>query len=199
MRKNHSLLLALLQVSFVSILLLAIGELTGPFVVNVLRLPIQDLPLIFAPAGIGLVLGGLLMPLLTRRLGKSRTIALGSLSTAVGLLLIPLGRFIWSRFTLPVSGLLLLVSAIMFIIGITLDMMNIPAQTLMQEQAPEEERGRVFSFQAMLYNAGSIPVLLFAGVIADTLGIETVMYLLAVAILGFSWWTACYSHHSFVS
>ncbi len=139
------------------------------------------------------------MPSLTRRLGKSRTIALGSLSTAVGLLLIPLGRFIWSRFTLPVSGLLLLVSAITFIIGITLDMMNIPAQTLMQEQAPEEERGRVFSFQAMLYNAGSIPVLLFAGVIADTLGIETVMYLLAAAILGFSWWTACYRHHSFVS
>ena len=199
MRKNHSLLLALLQVSFVSILLLAIGELTEPFVVNVLRLPIQDLPLIFAPAGIGLVLGGLLMPSLTRRLGKSRTIALGSLSTAVGLLLIPLGRFIWSRFTLPVSGLLLLVSAITFIIGITLDMMNIPAQTLMQEQAPEEERGRVFSFQAMLYNAGSIPVLLFAGVIADTLGIETVMYLLAAAILGFSWWTAWYCHRSFVS
>ncbi len=92
-----------------------------------------------------------------------------------------------------------MVSAITFIIGITLDMMNIPAQTLMQEQAPEEERGRVFSFQAMLYNAGSIPVLLFAGVIADTLGIETVMYLLAAAILGFSWWTACYRHHSFVS
>jgi MFS family permease len=94
---------------------------------------------------------------------------------------------------------LLLVSAITFVIGITLGMMNIPAQTLMQEQAPEEEWGRVFSFQAMLYNAGSIPVLLFAGVIADTLGIETVMYLLAAAILGFSWWMARYSHHSFVS
>ena len=199
MRKNHSLLLALLQVSFVSILLLAIGELTGPFVVNVLHLPVQDLPLIFAPAGIGLVLGGLLMPSLTRRLGKNRTIALGSLSTAVGLLLIPLGRFIWSRFALPVSGFLLLVSAITFVIGVTLAMVNIPAQTLMQEQAPEEERGRVFSFQAMLYNAGSIPVLLFAGVIADTLGIETVMYVLAAAILGFSWWTAWYSHRSFVS
>jgi Na+/melibiose symporter-like transporter len=199
MRKNHSLLLALLQVSFVSILLLAIGELTGPFVVNVLHLPVQDLPLIFAPAGIGLVLGGLLMPSLTRRLGKNRTIALGSLSTAVGLLLIPLGRFIWSRFALPVSGFLLLVSAITFVIGVTLDMVNIPAQTLMQEQAPEEERGRVFSFQAMLYNAGSIPVLLFAGVIADTLGIEMVMYMLAAAILGFSWWTAWYSHRSFVS
>ncbi len=57
----------------------------------------------------------------------------------------------------------------------------------------------MFSFQTMSYNAGSIPVLLFAGVIADTLGIEIVMYLLAAAILGFSWWTAWYSHRSFVS
>jgi MFS family permease len=197
--KNHALLLALLRVSFVSILLLTIGELAGPFVVNVLHLPVRDIPLIFAPTGIGLVLGGLLMPSLTRRLGKSRTIALGSLSTAAGLQLIPLGRFIWSWFALPVSGFLLFVSAITFAIGVALNMVNIPAQTVMQEQAPEEERGRVFSFQSMLYNAGSIPVLLFAGVIADTLGIETVLYVLAASILGFRWWVAWYSHRSFVS
>ena len=78
-------------------------------------------------------------------------------------------------------------------------MVNIPAQTVMQEQAPEQERGRVFSFQSMFYNAGSIPVLLFAGVIGDTLGVETVMYLLAAAMLGFSWWAAGYSHRSFAS
>jgi len=45
----------------------------------------------------------------------------------------------------------------------------------------------------MLYNAGSIPVLLFVGVIGDTLGIETVMYLLAAIILAFTWWTARYT------
>ena len=54
----------------------------------------------------------------------------------------------------------------------------------------EEVRGRVFSFQNMLYNAGSIPVILFAGVIADTLGIERVMYLMAASILGFQWWAS---------
>src|SRR5260221_1796918 len=77
-RQDHQLLLALLRVSFVSILLLVIGELAGPFVVTVLHLSVQYMPLILAPAGLGLVLGGLLMPALTQRLGKSRTIALGS-------------------------------------------------------------------------------------------------------------------------
>ena len=51
----------------------------------------------------------------------------------------------------------------------------------------------MFSFQSMLYNAGSIPVLLFAGVIADTVGIETVMYLLAAAVLGFRLWASRYA------
>lgn len=198
-RKDRQLLLSLLRVSYVSILLLVIGELAGPFVVNVLHLPVQAMPLILAPAGIGLVLGGLIMPYLTGKLGKSRTIALGSLGTAGGLILLPLGRYLWSQLALPALGLLLFVGVITFVLGVVLEMVNIPAQTVMQEQAPVEERGRVFSFQSMFYNAGSIPVLLFAGVIGDTLGVETVMYVLAAAMLGFSWWAARYSHRSLVS
>ena len=95
---------------------------------------------------------------------------------------------------MPTLGILLFVGAITFVLGIVLEMVNIPAQTVMLEQAPVEERGRVFSFQSAFYNAGSIPVLLFAGVIGDTLGIETVMYILAAAMLVFSWWAARYSH-----
>jgi len=57
----------------------------------------------------------------------------------------------------------------------------------------------MFSFQSMQFKAGALPVLLFAGVIGDTLGIETVMYLLAAAILAFSWWAARYSHRLVVS
>ncbi|HLL78598.1 MAG TPA: MFS transporter [Ktedonobacteraceae bacterium] len=198
-RLDRPLLLALLRVSFVGVLLLGIGELAGPFVVNVLHLPVQDMPLILAPAGLGLVLGGLLMPSLMRRLGNNRTIAFGSVCSAAGLILIPLGRFLWSLLALPGVGILVYVGAVTFFLGIALEMVNIPAQTMMQERALEEERGRVFSFQSMLFNAGSIPVLLFLGVVADALGVETVMYVLAVAILGFSWWAARYSHRSVVS
>lgn len=196
-RADHTLLLALLRVSFVSVLLLVIGELAGPFVVNALHLSVGAMPIILAPAGLGLVLGGLLTPALTRRLGQNHTITLGNLCTAAGLILIPLGHFFWARLALP--GILVYVGTITFILGVALEMVNIPAQTMMQEQAPEEERGRVFSFQSMLFNAGSIPVLLFAGVIADILGVESVMYALAAAILAFSWWAVRYSRRPVVS
>lgn len=191
--KDKQLLLALFQVSAVSIVLLAIGELAGPFVVNVLRLSVQFLPLIFAPAGIGLVLGGLFMPNLTRWLGINRTIAIGSIVTAAGLVLIPVGRFILTRLALPPVGILIFVGGVTFFIGVALDMVNIPAQTKMQQHAPEEERGRIFSFQSMLYNAGSIPVLLFLGVIADMLGVETVLFLLAAGVLLFRAWEYWFS------
>jgi MFS family permease len=194
--RDKQLLLALFQVSAVSIVLLVIGELAGPFVINVLRLSVQFLPLIFAPAGIGLVLGGLFMPNLTRWLGINRTIAVGSIATAAGLILIPVGRFVLERLTLPAVGILIFVGGVTFFIGVALDMVNIPAQTKMQQHAPEEERGRIFSFQSMLYNAGSIPVLLFLGVIADMLGVETVLFLLAVGVLLFRAWAFWYSRHS---
>ena len=197
--KDKQLLLALMQVSAVSIVLLVIGELAGPFVVNVLGLPVQLLPLIFAPAGVGLVLGGLLMPTITRWLGINRVIVMGSISTAVGLLLIPVGRFVLGQLGLPAIGILIFVGVVTFFIGGALDMVNIPAQTRMQELAPEEERGRIFSFQSMLYNAGSIPVLLFLGAIADALGVETVLYLLAAGVLLFRAWAAWYNRRSMIA
>ena len=195
-RENKPLWLALLQVSGVSIVLLVIGELAGPFVVNVLRLPVQLLPLIFAPAGVGLVLGGALMPILTRWLGINRTIAVGSIGAAIGLILIPVGRFVLEHLGLPAFGVLVFVAIVTFFIGAGLDMVNIPAQTEMQDRAPAEERGRIFSFQSMLYNAGSIPVLLFLGAIADTLGVETVLFLLAAGILLFRLWAFWYARRA---
>jgi MFS-type transporter involved in bile tolerance (Atg22 family) len=157
---------------------------------------VQLLPLIFAPAGIGLVLGGALMPILTRWLGINRTIAIGSIGAAVGLILIPVGRFVLEHLGLPAFGVLVFVAIITFFIGAALDMVNIPAQAEMQDRAPAEERGRIFSFQSMLYNAGSIPVLLFLGAIADLLGVETVLFLLAGGILLFRLWAFWYARRA---
>jgi Na+/melibiose symporter-like transporter len=192
-RRDKQLFLALLQVSFVSILLLVIGEQAGVFVQRILHLPVDDLTILFAPAGFGLVLGGLAMPLLARYLRKARIIAVGSFCTAAGLILLPASQLVTHQVSVLQSWSFFIVGVLAFVLGVALSMVNIPAQTVMQERAPEEERARVLSFQFMLYNAGSIPVLLFAGVISDTLGIDTVMYGLGAAILIFQWWSFRYS------
>jgi MFS family permease len=188
--KNQRLMFALLRFTYIAIVLLVIGEIAGPFVVNVLHRPIQELPFIMAPAGVGLILGGLIMPYITHRLGKARTITTGSFLSALGLALIPFSHFILSLLSVATEHIIYVIGGITFFAGIALEMVNIPSQTVMQEEAPEEERARVFAFQSLFYNAGSIPVLLFVGVIADILGIETVMYLLAGSLLGFNLWAA---------
>ena len=191
-RQDKGLFLALMQVSFISILLLVIGELAGVFVQRVLGLPSDDLTILFAPAGVGLILGGLVMPLLTRYVKKARLIALGCIATAASLILLPGSQLLINQVSFLHSWSLLVVGILAFILGLALDMVNIPAQTAMQERAPEKERGRVLSFQFMLNNAGSIPVLLFAGVISDTLGIAAVLYGLGVAVLLFQLWATRY-------
>ncbi len=191
-RQDHILFLALMRASLVSILLLVIGELAGPFVQNVLHLPANDLSLIFAPAGVALVLGGIAMPHLTGFIGKDRTITIGTIATAIGLVLLPLGEFISARLVSHLTSIIY-VAAISFVVGLSLDLINIPAQTYLQERTPENERGRVFAFESMLYNSGSIPVILFAGLVADTVGIQMVMYIIAVALLAFQWWATRYA------
>lgn len=193
-RKDRSLYLALLQVSFVSVLLLVIGQLAPVYVKKILGLSANDLTILFAPAGFGLVLGGLFMPMLATYMRKPLMIALGSIVTAVGLILLPLSQVITQHVSFLQGWKLVIVGSVAFLLGVALDMINIPAQTVMQERAPEEERGRVLSFQFMLYNAGSIPVLLFAGVITDTLGSATVIYGLGAAILLFQWWASRFQH-----
>lgn len=191
-RKDRNLYLALLQVSFVSVLLLVIGQLAPVFVQHILGLSPDDLTILFAPAGFGLVLGGLVMPLLARYMSKTRLIAIGSVVTAFGLILLPASQIVTRQVHFLQPWSLFIVGTLAFILGLSLDMVNIPAQTVMQERAPEEERGRILSFQFMLYNAGSIPVLLFAGLIGQTLGIGIIMYIIGGVILLFQWWAARY-------
>jgi MFS family permease len=190
--RDRNLFLALFQVTFVGVILLVIGELAGPFVQNVLHLPVQDLPVVFAPAGVGLILAALFMPRLTRRFGKRRVMRAGSIITGVGFFLLPSGQIVFSLIPVLNRWELVYIAGMTFIMGAALDMLNIPAQTILQEHTSEDVRGRVFSFQSMLYNAGSIPVILFIGAIADTFGIDRVMYLIGLAILLFEWWATRY-------
>jgi predicted permease len=69
---------------------------------------------------------------------------------------------------------------------------NIPSTTIMQERAPEEGRARVLSLQAMFYNAGSIPILLFAGALANFIGFSRLIILIAAVMLLFSCWGIWY-------
>lgn len=201
-RRNQRLYLAVIQLSFAGILLLVIGELASPLVTKLLLFAPNDMAFVFAPAGIGLILGSILMPRITRYVGKSRAILIGCVSVAACTLLLPLVTLLAHRLlpqgwnTNPLSNplLLLTVALIMFLAGIAIDFINIPAQTAVQEQTPDWIKGRVLALQLTLYNAGSIPVILFIGAIADLFGMNNVLCLMTTSAIAFGLWSFAYEH-----
>jgi len=195
-RHNRQLFLAVIQLSFAGVLLLLIGELATPLVTNLFNLPASSVAFVFAPAGVGLVAGSLVMPRILQRVRKELAIFIGSLVLAVTIVLLPLsyllGHYIEKQ---GLSSKLIYLGAVplfMFIAGVALDFINIPAQTAIQEYTPEWIKGRVLAFQLMLYNAFSIPILLFIGGLADAFGLDKVIYLVSVSIVCFGLWGRFY-------
>ncbi len=180
---NRHLLIAVFQLSFAGILLLVIGQLSPIFVQQLLNRPPTNSALVFVPAGIGLVLGSVVMPRVVKRLGKARSISAGIIGLSITSVLLVVCQQVaqqidpahWYNDWLFLGAIM----ALIFALGCELALMNLPALTLIQEETPDAMKGRVLSLQLLLYNAASIPVILFMGGIADIYNIATVMWVLA--------------------
>jgi Na+/melibiose symporter-like transporter len=195
-RHNSQLFLAVIQLSFAGVLLLVIGELATPLVTRLFNLPASLMAIVFAPAGIGLVIGSLLMPRILRWISKEQAIFIGSMVLACTIALLPLSTLLahfMEKHGITSKPIYFgAVPLLMFIAGIAIDFINIPAQTAIQESTPEWIKGRVLALQLMLYNACSIPILLFIGGLADAFGIDKVIYLVSAVILAFGFWGRFY-------
>jgi MFS family permease len=195
-RSNKPLFQAVVQLSFAGVLLLVISLSAPPIVAQLLDLPANALALVFAPAGIGLILGSLITPQITHKLGNLRTILIGTLTMAIATLLIP-STVLLVRLLQPQSWnanplLTITIGFFMFIAGFAFDLVNIPSNTAMQELSPDWIKGRVLALQIVLYSACSIPIILFVGMLSDLIGIDRVLYVMAACELAFGIWNIYY-------
>ena len=186
-RSDPVLLEAVLVTCFGSLMLLTVAGLATFFVTELLQLPTSATALIFTPAGIGLVVGSLLVPTMVTRFGQSWTGILGMFCMAAAFVMLPTtqqlarlaGPARWSRDL----WFLAIVAALTTLIGFGLDFVIVPSQACMQERTPDALRGRVLALSLALFNGGAIPVLLFMGALTDLLGIVLVIYLLGAISL----------------
>ena len=200
-------LLALVQLTMSSSLAMLFGLLVPKFVLVVLDVEPDNAVFVFAPVGLGAVLGLRALPWFTRTFKKSEIVTIGLFGIAATLLALGSVEFVartveqsrageliseidTPRFgTLTLSLLVVLTMVIAVPVGFTYALVNAPAQTIIHERAPADMRGRFFGTQLMLANLASLVLLLVVGVLADTLGVITVIFLyapvvLAVAIYG---------------
>ena len=123
---------------------------------------------LLAMSGLGMAIGAVLTAQLGHQISRHHLGASGLAAITVCLAL--LGQL---------QGRLLVTLMLCTVLGIGAALVAIPAQTTIQEDTPETERGRVFGLQNNLINiALSLPLVL-AGTLVSSIGLEPVLILLA--------------------
>ena len=127
---------------------------------------------LLAMSGLGMAVGAVLTAQLGHRFSRRRL-------TAAGLGTITWSLLLLTQFKGSLSGTLGLCG----ILGVGAALVAIPAQTTIQEDTPEHQRGRVFGLQNNLINiALSLPLVL-AGTLVSRVGLSPVLGLLAILAL----------------
>ncbi len=183
------------------ILMRAIGYLTlaqttflmvaalGPeFISGVIGLDKEDIGYIVAPAGIGVLVGVLIVPRVLRRFGRGWLIDVAL--TLAGLMLGGLAAvryvldWIWLDGASPVWLVTAIAAAFAALLGMCNAFILVPSQTMLQERSHEGVRARVYATFFTISNTASFIPIFFAAAFADLFGVVQVLAVLAIIIVG---------------
>ena len=150
----------------------------GPaFATEALGLAAKDFVVIVLPLGIGVVTGILLLNNYGKYIPRRRPIETGLILLGIFLAILsaagPVSRFlqhVTSAAPVDVSSLVSLLAVVIvlaFLAGIAYASVAIPSQTQLQEDLPQEVRGRVFGVLNMLISTASFLPIIIVGPIAD--------------------------------
>jgi MFS family permease len=191
LRGDLASVMAMVQLTLSSALVLLFAVLVPRYMKDTLGVSADNAAFVFAPTGVGALLGLRFLPWFADRIGKARVVAVGL--GGIGLCLVtmslvePLATLLERMGVDPggVGGQGLLWTLTMFFafpLGLSYALLNAPAQTVLHERAPAEMRGRIFTTQVVSANFFSLMPLLVVGAITDYLGISAVLALIALGV-----------------
>ncbi|MBV9325181.1 MAG: MFS transporter [Chloroflexi bacterium] len=192
--RDRVVTLSMVQWTIGAILGLVIATLVPGFAERMLHVRAEDAVFVMAPAGVGMVMGTALLNRWGDHIEKHFLGNLGLFTVAVCLGLTGGLAYVTQVLTagnpplisLPLLGevsvVVLPVMALALIAGFGFVSIMVPAQTLLQERAPVELRGRVFAVQLMMSNFASIVPLVLLGGLADLIGVDVTLLLIGVLI-----------------
>jgi len=162
---------------------------------------------VFAPAGLGLLLGLRLVPWLDAHIGSARVVTIGFVAFVVCLIAMGFvdeqadlfrsqGSYLadmweWSRLSLNAT----VAMGLAVPLGFAFSLVNVAARAVLNERAPPEMQGRIFAGQMMLGSVTSIIPLFIVGGLAEIMSARIVIVLVALAVVA----AAVYSRLRFSS
>jgi MFS family permease len=192
-RANRSVGWSLVYLAITASLIGVLGVLGPSFAKETLGLAPEDFVVVVLPLGFGIVTGILLLNTYGRYFRRRRVIEGGLI--VLGILLAalssagPISRFLQRADTaggLDLSGitsLLAIVVVIAFFAGIAYGLVAIPAQTQLQEDLPEDVRGRVFGVLGMLDSVSRFLPIIIVGRISELVGTTVVIFVMAITVV----------------
>ena len=169
-----------------------LGVLGPAFAAAALGLAPKDFVVVVLPLGFGIVTGILLLNRYGNRVSRRRLMEGGLIALGTLLVLLaaagPITRLLQragaaTSFDLSaLVSLLAVVVAIAFAMGVCYALVAIPAQTGLQEELPEEVRGRVFGVLNMLVSVASLLPIIVVGPISDLVGTTAVLVVVGIVV-----------------
>jgi MFS family permease len=198
-RDHHNIGWSLSYLGITGALVGILGTLGPGFATKTMGLGPKDFALIVLPLGLGIVMGILVLNSYGRFLPRRRTIEVGMIAMGVLLCVLawvgPISTFLEDRATSTgltnasrLVSLLSLVIGIAFLVGAAYVVVSISAQTQLQEELPEDVRGRVFGVLNMLVSIASLAPIIIVAPAADLVGNEPVI--LCAGVIVFLWGAA---------
>jgi MFS family permease len=192
-RAHRNVTWSLIYLGITASLVGVLGVLGPDFAKETLGLAPKDFVVVVLPLGAGIVMGILLLNSYGHYLPRRRVIEVGlvALGALLGVLAIsgPISRFLQaadrSSSLLDLSALTSLLAVVVFIAffaGIAYAVVAIPSQTQLQEDLPEDVRGRVFGVLNMLVSVASFLPIIVVGPISDLIGTTAVIFTVAIFI-----------------
>lgn len=198
--RNRNLYFPILQLSLIQALIGIVLALAPALSLAVLKVRLEDAShILVIPTGIGLVAGVLLVSHLTRRFTKLRVITtsfvfMGAALTLLGLTG-QLHRHHGEQVLAQLHQISWIVASLMLVLGLINAIISVSAQTILQENSANEERGRIFGALNMMINIAATLPILFAGVLTDLLhSVTRVVTAVGIIILLFAIGQIWYMH-----
>ena len=191
-RANRAIGWSLIYLAITASLVGVLGVLGPAFAQETLGLAAKDFAVVVLPLGFGIVTGILVLNSYGRYFPRRRVIEGGLIALGILLALLaaagPISRFL-QRADAPggidlsvLTSLLGVVVVIAFFAGIAYGLVAIPSQTQLQEDLPEDVRGRVFGVLGMLVSVASFLPIIIVGPISDFVGTTVVIFVMAVGV-----------------
>lgn len=189
-RNTPSLWVPMVNLSLTATVAMILAMVAPNFAKEILRVSQEDAIYIFAPAGFGMLGGTFLISRIGHYFQREKLSNGGLLLQGAVLFLLGVISHYWEGSTGMTAATMLLALGL----GVGFAFIGIPAQTMLQERSPHVVRGRVYSVQYLMANVLGIPPMLFAGTLADRIGIPPVTTIVAIGLLLVAawaiWWTA---------